>query len=345
MQLKHAIKTGGKALVARGLWTTGAHRIVDRMRARRLTILYGHCVTDDALNGPLHGDMKIDGEKLAEILRALGAGYDFVTVSEGMDRLRAGDAGRSMVALTMDDGYRDNLERLVPLLEETGARATVFLEAGAVVDRQLPWLHALGHAVARLGAPAVAAELAERIPEAAASLGSLIGEHPLKRALKYDVDPATRERALSDLVREVGVDPSAIVDELYLSGDEARALARSEHVEIGGHTVSHPVLARLGPAEQLEEIRGGAEKLAALLGADCGRAFAYPYGRRWDFDAASEQAVVEAGYEYAVTTHEGVNGMDSVCTRLARIPISNRSALADIAATASGVYARSQRTV
>ena len=49
-----------------------------------------------------------------------------------------------MVALTMDDGYRDNLIRLVPLLEEIARRATVFLEAGAVVERRLPWLHALG---------------------------------------------------------------------------------------------------------------------------------------------------------------------------------------------------------
>ena len=122
-----------------------------------------------------------------------------------------------MVALTMDDGYRDNLIRLVPLLEEVGGRATVFLEAGAVVERRLPWLHALGWLDAELGTAAAARALAERVPSAAAALSEVSDSNRLKRVLKYDADRAERSAALEALVLAHGGQPRAIVDSLYLS--------------------------------------------------------------------------------------------------------------------------------
>ena len=237
MGLKHRMKGRLRGLYARVLWATGLHRLVDRLSRPRLLVLYGHCVDQPATNGALDADMKISAGRLESILRALGRTHDLVTLGEGLARLREGRGGRSMVALTMDDGYRDNLHDLVPLLERAGARATVFLEGGAVAARRLPWLHALGWLVGRLGAEEAARRLAERLGDAPGSPRGTADAGALKRQLKYDADPAARDAALAALVAEEGGDPAEIVDALYLSHGEARALAAAGPVEVGGHTV------------------------------------------------------------------------------------------------------------
>lgn len=350
MSFKHALKTALVGSFARLNWWTGLHRFFDRVSPPRLLILYGHCVADPELNGSLHADMKIEAAHLTSLLTQLGRRYDLVTIGEGMDRLRSGTAARSMVALSMDDGYRDNLLRLVPLLEAVGARATVFLEAGAVAQRELPWLHALGWLDGRMETTELSRQLAKAIPSAADVLRACTGSNRLKRILKYDADRSERDRALGDLLDEQGGDRGAIVDELYLSRDEARALARSVGVEIGGHTVTHPVLSRLDSAEQFAEIDGGARLLDELMrdtqGGDDGGAsepskvFAYPYGRDWDVDEASRAAAERSGYQYAVTTHDGVNVAGSAPFALRRVPIHSGTRIHMLVAEASGAFER-----
>ncbi|MEA2476652.1 MAG: hypothetical protein QOC87_851 [Actinomycetota bacterium] len=56
-------------------------------------------------------------------------GYEFVRFSD-MARAVARDGGHGRVALTFDDGYRNNLYELVPILHATEAVATVFPVTG-----------------------------------------------------------------------------------------------------------------------------------------------------------------------------------------------------------------------
>lgn len=340
MSLKHRLKGTAREVFARIVWHTGLHRVFDAMGEPRLLVLYGHCVDQPATNGSLGPDMKITAARLESILRALGRRYDMVTVGEGAARLSSGTRS-SMVALSMDDGYRDNLGDLVPLLERVGARATVFLEGGAVEERRLPWLHALGWLQAKLGVPQLAEKLAEALPDQAEALrAGANSDNRQKRILKYDAEPMERARVLEHLVVESGGDPRRIVDELYLSHDEARELYGSGPIEVGGHTVNHPVLSCLSEPGQLEEIRGGREALARLLGGDDagGETFAYPYGRRWDFDDASVRCVQAAGYRFAVTTHAGVNRASTEPRRLYRWPIHDGMRLHLVATEACGAF-------
>lgn len=349
MSIKHRLKGIARGLFARVVWHSGLHRLFDRVCERRLLILYGHCVDQPATNASLDADMKISGEKLERILRSLGRRYDLVAVSEGAQRLEIGSSegsarsgeSRSLVALTMDDGYRDNLHDLVPLLERVGGRSTVFLEGGAVAERRLPWLHALGWLQRKLGSAALASRLAEALPDQRSDLlASPASANRQKRILKYDAEPSVRDAALRDLVAAEGGEASSIVDELYLSHDEARQLGASAVIEVGGHTVNHPVLSRLTDEQQRVEIEGGRRAIEGLLGegAPAQTAFAYPYGRRWDFDRDSPGAARAAGYRYAVTTHAGVNRRDADPYRLRRWPIHDGTRLHEVATEACGAF-------
>jgi peptidoglycan/xylan/chitin deacetylase (PgdA/CDA1 family) len=343
VSIKHRLKGAAREVFARIVWHTGLHRALDAVGAPRLLILYGHCVDQPATNAALRADMKITGARLESILRALGGRYDMVTVGEGGARLKDGAqkrTARSMVALSMDDGYRDNLHDLVPLLARVDARATVFLEGGAVVERRLPWLHALDWLQAELGAKELAGRLAERLPAQAESLRAAGGsENRQKRILKYDVDPGERARVLDELTAASGGAPRSIVDSLYLSEDEARELSAADRIEIGGHTVNHPVLSCLDEAAQLAEIDGGAKALEAFFGHGAGGVtFAYPYGRRWDYDDASARSAEAAGYRFAVTTHAGVNRATTDPYRLRRWPINDGTRLHLVGTEACGAF-------
>ena len=95
-----------------------------------------------------------------------------------------------------------------------------------------------------------------------------------------------------------------------MTAAELKALASNPLFEIGGHTVTHPNLSTLVPAEQEQEIVSGSRFLEATLGKPI-RSFSYPFGRRGQ---VTPQIVMAAGFECAVTNEhpESKTGRQSV---------------------------------
>jgi len=87
--------------------------------------------------------------------------------------------------------------------------------------------------------------------------------------------------------------------EKMLTKDELRALADAG-CEIGAHTMSHAHLLGLSPRELHAEIYDAKDLLENLIGKPV-RGFAYPYG---EFDDRIRDALIEAGYRYAVTCEQ-----------------------------------------
>ena len=95
------------------------------------------------------------------------------------------------------------------------------------------------------------------------------------------------------------------------SSSAAQALAsawvamRRQGMLIGAHTVSHPILAKLGRAEARQELRTSKSRLEALLGESV-QLFAYPNGKPDDdYDIGTVGLVKEAGFEAAMSTAWG----------------------------------------
>ncbi|QDU84889.1 Polysaccharide deacetylase [Planctomycetes bacterium Pla163] len=346
MSLKHRLKLGLREGYARLLFHTGLHRVVDRLMPRRMTILFGHCVEDDSVNGFLPRDMTMREETLRRVLSWFGRrGYVLTNVGAGMSALDAGTSGPSLVALSMDDGYKDNRTRLLPVLSELGASATVFLESRPLDERRVNWTHKLHWIVRDGGEEACARAYVERCRVEAdrrTALASLEGPgerllYRFKRVLKYEVDTGERDRVVDELFREAGGDERALCDALYMDWDDARAL-RDGGVELGGHTVNHVILSRLGPDDARTEIGHCRDRMVAELGPAAGRTFAYPFGRRWDYDQNSMQAARDVGFELAVNTHAGVNRPSDDRLQLRRLPVDDRTPLHLLVAEACGGF-------
>jgi peptidoglycan/xylan/chitin deacetylase (PgdA/CDA1 family) len=82
-------------------------------------------------------------------------------------------------------------------------------------------------------------------------------------------------------------------------------MADGELVEIGAHTVTHPVLSSLPEPEQRWEVAQSGAELERVLGRPV-RTFAYPYGHRRDYSPTTVDALGEAGYVLACSTTRGL---------------------------------------
>jgi peptidoglycan/xylan/chitin deacetylase (PgdA/CDA1 family) len=103
-----------------------------------------------------------------------------------------------------------------------------------------------------------------------------------------------------------------------LTWQGVRELAAGDVVEIGAHTVTHPVLARLDADEQAREVAGSRSELESGLGRPV-TSFAYPYGGKSEYSAASIEAVRAAGFERACANVEHVPGRPPSIYELPRL--------------------------
>jgi peptidoglycan/xylan/chitin deacetylase (PgdA/CDA1 family) len=235
-------------------WHTTARRLRRASQPAAGAILLYHRVAtgDDPL------ELNVSPENFAGQMEVVRSAATPVALGE----LRAGSR---RVAVTFDDGYRDNLTTAEPILNAAGVPATVFVTSGPVDDGRELWWDEL----VRLGA----AEAFER----------------LRR-----LTPAERERELATLRQG----PPGQVEHPLLAPDEVATLAASPAIEVGAHTVTHPMLSALPAAAQQCEIVESRRRVAELAGVAV-MTFAYPFGTPLDYDNTSVRLVREAGFALA----------------------------------------------
>lgn len=280
-----------------GRWLMSFLPFRDEAGGARLTIVRHHRVYDEGARPLLR--LGVSARVLEEQLRWL-ASIDLapVTVSEGLAWLAEGGRGRR-VAMTFDDGYADNVHTALPLLRAHGARATFYLTAGLMERREPAWWDVLAHALSTSPHRAVTWTDASGVA-VPLDLGTRSGRLAALRRLVPAMRTRLAERtALLDRLRTAaGVAGPAPCE--FATWSEAARLAEGG-MEIGAHTLVHPHLSLLTPAEQQLEITGSVTLIRERLGLDPG-GLAYPGG---DHDAASIAAVKSAGLAHAVTTRAG----------------------------------------
>ena len=98
-----------------------------------------------------------------------------------------------------------------------------------------------------------------------------------------------------------------------MTPDEVKSLSNSHLIEIGGHTISHPRLAKIPENEQFKEISGGKQMIERTLNIPVLLGFAYPFGGKDSFNKKTIDLVSKAGYYYACANiHERVTNNSDI---------------------------------
>src|SRR5215471_8104408 len=104
-------------------------------RAAAFPILTYHRVNDEG--DPFFPSMP--SSVFAQHMAYLSRSYRVLTVEELVERMQRKSVPRNAIAITFDDGYRDNLTHAAPILARHGLAATIFLTTGFIGNAEVPW--------------------------------------------------------------------------------------------------------------------------------------------------------------------------------------------------------------
>jgi peptidoglycan/xylan/chitin deacetylase (PgdA/CDA1 family) len=220
---------------------------------------------------------------------------------EAVQRLAARSLPARAVCVTFDDGYADNADVALPILRKHRVPATFFIATG-YLDGGRMFNDTVTEAIRAIDAP--------KLDLASIGLGTLaLGTMEAKRAaiarilpvLKY-LPAAERAAHAARLGEIAGIGSRS---DLMMREAQVREL-HSAGMEIGAHTVTHPILLNTAPDAARREIVESGRRLAEILREPV-RLFAYPNGKPGvDYGPEHTQMVRDAGYATAVSTGWGV---------------------------------------
>lgn len=296
--------------------------IVDRfrkLRQQRVVILMYHHVCNRRCDP---WELAVHPHHFYDQMEYLKKNFNVVPIATLADGVRAARKFTKTVAITFDDGFKDNYTNAAPLLDWHALPATFFVATTAAQQRHVYWWDALqeivfhtdllpenfemsigGNAVrftftkdraltSRLRNQIRSWNYNQAIPNERVALYMLLWHHikSLGYAEQQKVMAVIQE--WSDFVETYSTEGATMsVREIQMLGDNPL-------FSIGAHTVNHPMLSVQSAEDQAFELRESKREIEKWLGKRVD-GFAYPYG---NFNAVTQGLLKETGFQYAVST-------------------------------------------
>ena len=293
-----------------------------RFRSEIVILLY-HRVSDPSID-PYR--LYVSPRNFSEQLEHLSRNYDTLSLKELFWALTQGPLPKRAVVLTFDDGYADFLLNAHPRLRKYRIPASLFVISGFVGKKEFWW-----DELARLlllstklpnrlkvvvrgkiydwnlnGDSQRDSDVLSEYSCSPAKFGALsprkIVYHDLRRLL-ISLEPGERDVALKDLSIEIDVPGTMNLGCRALTQTELLNLAEDGLVEVGSHSVTHPVLATQPLPMQRHELIESKRHLETMIGRPVTN-FAYPYGSEEDIGPHARTIAREAGYNIACSSIE-----------------------------------------
>ena len=269
----------------------------------RLSVLIFHRVLREP--DPLFpGEM--DAPRFEAVCSWMSEWFNVLPLDAAVRQLETGALPERAMAITFDDGYADNHDVALPILRRHGLPATFFIATG-FLDGGRMWNDTVIESIRRtplrridlrsvcgmdLGIHDLDTVTARRT-----AIGRIIG------GIKY-MEPERRQTVVDTIGSRAD---TALPDDLMMTSEQVRGM-RAAGMQIGAHTVSHPILARLDREAAREEIEVSRQRLEAILDERIGL-FAYPNGKpAEDYSDETVTLAREVGFDAAVSTAWGAAG-------------------------------------
>jgi len=234
-------------------------------------------------------------------MRMVAENFSCLPLDQAMEMLRRRQRlPKNAVAITFDDGYADNRTEAMPILQRHGLTATFFVASG-FLDGGCMWNDEAIEMVRDFRGDTIDLKPLglEVLPCANVADRTALLDR-LLNSLKYR-EPDERRTAL-DCLRTItgGTTPR----DLMMTTAQVREL-HDAGMGIGGHTIGHPILARIDAQHARREIGEDRERLADILGTSP-QLFAYPNGKPGrDYLPEHSKMIKDIGYRAAFSTAWG----------------------------------------
>lgn len=236
----------------------------------------------------------------------LSINYNVISLDEIVERIRRKESLRRFVAITFDDGFKDNYENAYPILKRLKIPATIFLTTGHIENGNVPWFIKLryifmrtekDHCQLRANDEIISFPMRSREEKFVASERAMV-------CLKNSADEM-RLLLLDRLCEQLGVSEFNGLNNLMLSWNQIKEMSRN-NIVFGAHTVTHPILSRMAPEAVENEVRESKEAIEAKVEKPV-TAFAYPFGKKREYSNKMFEVLKKLGFKCSVTSEYGTN--------------------------------------
>lgn len=282
---------------------------------------------------------EVDRHDFDAALRLITSMFTVIPLPDAVRHIADGTLPPRAACITFDDGYADNAEVALPILQRHQVSATFFVATGFLNGGRM-WNDTVIELVRRAPAGVIDASpiglgvhAVDTVGQRQQAIAALIGQ------LKY----LPMDARLDQVNRLVDIAGVALPDTLMMTSAQVNELKRGG-MDIGGHTVNHPILAKL-PAERARaEIAEGKRALEDITGGPIAL-FAYPNGKPGaDYLAEHVKMVKELGFEGAVSTAWGAGTGKPDRFQLPRFSPWDKSALKFAVRMARNLTLRADQT-
>lgn len=292
-----------KDLAKRAILASRALRLISP-GASAAILMYHSVMPDpaahaDSLGGIIHSESEFRAQ-----MELLARDYHPVSLDEVVDGLNGRkDLSSRSVVVTFDDGYTDNSEVAMPVLNRIGIAATFYVTVDSVEQRKLPWPSRLRFAFRKTKLRAWA--------DSRGNSWHLDDSDFRERAYLASCDDCCQfsGKVQEDFVCRIEEQLQAAVpgdlSSLIMSYDQIRSLVRHGHI-VGSHTMTHPNMAYIPEQDAKSELAESKQHLERELNETI-RHFSYPCPAmtpHWNEKTVAQSRSV--GYDSAVTTNGGL---------------------------------------
>ncbi|MBJ9976476.1 polysaccharide deacetylase family protein [Pseudomonas sp. S75] len=320
MPIKMRIKQAG------GWLYLHSPRARDDLRGAGVILMLHRVLADDASAAlPHRNELCVGATAFDGLLRWLPRHFECVGLMELLEsQATPRGSQRPKVALTFDDGWRDNASQAFALLHKHQVPASIFLSTDYIGSRQRFWWESVGETLWGSHGEPARLSLLEHLRK----LG-----RPVPAAYLLPGSEYRRSQVLAHYLQSLkGLDAQALhqltdacpAESLPQAMDwrQVRQLEDSGLVRFGPHGASHALLPGLDDQRLDEEV----QRSHAALQQGCRRplpVYCYPNG---DHDPRVRARVAAHHYPYALSTRPGIcRGLQDPLA-LPRVGVSQRSA-------------------
>ena len=212
------------------------------------------------------------------------------------------------LVITFDDGYADNYHIAFPILKKYGLTATVFVATGKVNSSGTFWFEELTYMCKRIRKPIIELDHGKYVFSVETSLK---GRRELRNSLMKlfrSVPDKERIRLFEDLRKESDIKISQ--KDFALVRPITWWQLKEMHdygIEIGSHTVNHPVLVNQNFQEVMAELLNSKRSIERVTGAAV-KSIAYPAGY---YNESVIDCARKCGYVFGLTYEHDVKRLSN----------------------------------
>jgi peptidoglycan/xylan/chitin deacetylase (PgdA/CDA1 family) len=267
---------------------------------------------------PIKDGRSISSDAFEEQLCYLSKHYTLVKLSTLHDSLTTGRSLARSAVITIDDGFNDAYEIAFPILRKYSVPATFFVITDFLDQKIWLWTDKLRYVTSQLpsGTSIVTVNGRKLTFELDGKSSRLNAATVINSVLKT-LPSRTKDAVIEELANSLNVVIPDLPPKEYgpVSWDQLIEMDKGG-IEIGSHTVTHPILPNVDDAQLRWELSGSRERLQSVLNHPI-TLFCYPNG---SYDERTRRAVGEAGYVCAVTTRPCLSEAGGDPLALPRVP-------------------------